>query len=219
MSRPPEVCGSNRSCTRSGSHIRRNARVGTEVLRVGAAPAGHVVLDQRSNTGQQRNRRRLELEGAVAGRGHLRRVADEAETGHVGARVHGVGGQTLQRFGSHTVQCGHRAHGGRHHVRGARSNLSAVEMMPVPRALVSSSSSPGLAPAFDQIVRREHFSRHRVAELDLGVLQGVPAEQRDAGLGELVEAAFEDRAQRSSGRHLSGNAAIASAVSGRPPMA
>ncbi len=34
---------------------------------------------------------------------------------------------------------------------GARSNLTAVEMIPVPRALVRKSSSPACAPAFDQM--------------------------------------------------------------------
>ena len=56
---------------------------------------------------------------------------------------------------------------------GARSNLSAVEMMPVPRALVRSSSSPACAPAFDQTARRQHLAGDGVAELDLGVLNGV----------------------------------------------
>ena len=41
-------------------------------------------------------------------------------------------------------------------------------------------------------MRRAHFTSHRVAELDFRVLDRVAAEERRAGLGEFVEASFED---------------------------
>ena len=78
----------------------------------------------------------------------------------------------------------------------------------------------GLRAAVGQHARGIDGAGHRVAELDLFVLHRVTAEQRHAGFAQLVEAASEDRADVRRGRDLIfGNPAMASAVSGRPPIA
>ena len=53
----------------------------------------------------------------------------------------------------------------------------------------------GHGPRIRQHARRMDLAGHRVAELDLRVLDRVSAEQRDAGLGQLVETAGEDPLQ------------------------
>ena len=68
--------------------------------------------------------------------------------------------------------------------------------MPVPSGLVRNSTSPGARAGVRQDARRVDRAGHRVAELDFGVLHGVAAEQRDAGLAQLVEAAAENVADR-----------------------
>ena len=75
-------------------------------------------------------------------------------------------------------------------------------------------------PAFVSMRRGVDEAGDRVAELDLGIAHAVAAEQHAAGLAQLVvrRRARWPRAH-SSGKSASGNAAIESAVSGRPPIA
>ena len=78
--------GRSRSCTSSGSRSVRHPGAAAEVLRVGPPAARHVPLDQRQDA-----RRAAEPPPTsnssvhAAGRGHLRRVADQTEAGDVGA--------------------------------------------------------------------------------------------------------------------------------------
>ena len=58
-----------------------------------------------------------------------------------------------------------------------------------------------------------------VAELHFGVAHRVAAEQRDAGFAQLVVAAEEDLLDRLGVEDLVGKAAMASAVTGVPPIA
>ena len=74
----------------------------------------------------------------------------------------------------------------------ARPNLIAVPTMPVPRGLVRIRSIAGLRAGVGENAFRIDGAGDRVAELDLAVLDGVAAEQRDAGLAQLVEAAAEN---------------------------
>ena len=91
-------------------------------------------------------------------------------------------------------------------------------MIPVPSGLVRISASPGRAPALASIARID-LAGDGVAELDLLVLHGVAAEQRHAGLAAAVEPAGERSAPSTSRSASLGKPAIASAVSGRPPIA
>ena len=75
---------------------------------------------------------------------------------------------------------------------GARPNLMAVPTMPVPMGLVRISTSPARAPAFVQMRSGCDGAGHGVAELDLAVAHGVPAEQHDAGAPQRVVSAPED---------------------------
>ena len=92
--------------------------------------------------------------------------------------------------------------------------------MPVPSGLVRIKRSPGLRAGVGQDAFRIDGARHGVAEFDLAILNRVAAEQRDAGFAQLVEAAAEDLRDVSvSQTVLAETPAMASAVSGRPPIA
>ena len=81
-------------------------------------------------------------------------------------------------------------------------------------------TSPARAPAFVSMRGGIDRAGHRVAELDLRIPHRVAAEQRDARLAQLVEAAEKDLRGSSRASSASfGKPAIASAVSGRPPIA
>ena len=147
-----------------------------------------------------------------------RAVADQPEAGDIGAGVDRIRRQSRSaslaaRF-SRTIDATAAATG----ASGARPALIAVAMMPVPSAFVSSSTSPGRAPALVQMRSRMNLAGHRVAELDLLVLNGVAAKQLTPALLQRVEAAGKDARHDRDVQSL-GNAAIASAVSGRPPIA
>ena len=204
-----------------GVDVRRNAGVGCQsaarwsARRPARCPRRAPGRQSSSGTAEASN-----LERAAAGGGHLRRMADEAEARDVGAGVHDAGRQRSAGprppRGSAWSSSAWRPPIAS---AGARSNLSAVEMIPVPSGFGQEELVAGLRAGVRPDRRREHLAGDGVAELDLGVLDGVAAEQRHAGLGELVEAALEDRREDRCGRRLSESAAIASAVSGRPPIA
>ena len=92
---------------------RRRSRRGSPAPKCSALvrpPPGHVARHERQRTRQQRHRRRLDRQRAAAGHGHLRRMADQAEAGDVGARVHRAGRQRAQRLAGGAVQRHHRLH-------------------------------------------------------------------------------------------------------------
>ena len=102
---------------------------------------------------------------------------------------------------------------------GARSNLIAVAITPVPIGLVRMSASPARAPALDQTRVGIDFAGDRVAELDFLVLHGVAAEERDPRLVERLQTAAKDLFQHGRIARPWETPAIASAVSGVPPIA
>ena len=65
--------------------------------------------------------------------------------------------------------------------------------MPVPRGLVRISAIARLRAGVGEDARRIDGAGDRIAKLDLAIADRVPAEQRDAGFAQLVEAAAEDR--------------------------
>ena len=100
---------------------------------------------------------------------------------------------------------------------GARPNFSAVAMIPVPSGLVRNSTSPGCAPAFARSDAGCDLAGHGVAELDLLILDGVAAEQRDARLAQRVEAAGKNLPRAPPRRHPSGSRrSRARSAAGRP---
>ena len=75
----------------------------------------------------------------------------------------------------------------------ALPRLIAVEITPVPIALVKMSRSPACAPLLARICLRMNGSGHRVAELDLFIANAVPADDGAVGL---------DHLRQSAGQHL-----------------
>ena len=161
-------------------------------------PPGTLPWTRARTPAQERNRRRLDLERALAGRSDLRRVADQAKTGNVGARVHGIGRQRLQRFARRAVQRRHGTDGSRNRLRRCAFELDGGRDDSGPERFCQKQLVAGLPAGIRPDLRREHFARHCVAELDLGVLHGVTAKQRHAGLRKLLQPAFEDGGQNRS---------------------
>ncbi len=194
--------GSYRRSTRSRRCRPPRGRA-AEMLPVGSPAARNVAPHERARAVDQRNRTGLDFERAAACRGHLGRMADQPEPGDVRARVH----DRRRRFSRTSAAARFSVVIDRTAASmaasGARPNFSAVAMTPVPIDLVSNSASPGTAPAIRQHARRIDLAGDRVAELDLRVLDRVSAEQRHAGLGQLVETAREDAAAGWRGRRLS----------------
>ena len=128
--------------------------------------------------------------------------------------------QRPHRLGRGAVQRAHRPHGfvGQRGVDAIELDRRADEARA--ERLGEEQHVAGARAGVRDHARRIDGAGHGVAELDFAILHGVAAEQRDAGFAQLVEPAAEDLADRRRARaRLSGNAAIASAVSGRPPIA
>ena len=153
----------------------------------------------------------------MARRRHLRRVADQSEARDVGARVHAV--DWRDRFGRGLVQRAHR----RHRViddavwRAAELDRGADDAGA--KRLGQDQPIARLRAGVREDACRIDSAGDRVAELDLVIVDRVSAEQRDAGFAQLVETAAKDRGDGFGVETIFGKAAMASAVSGRPPIA
>ena len=161
----------------------------------------------------------VDRQRAAARDSHLRRMPDQAEAGDVGARVHGPGGSVRaprrRRGSGASIDCTRR----RRPRRRRPIELQRRRDDPGAERLREKQHIARPAPAIRPDPRRMDLARDGIAELDLLVLDRVAAEQRDARFAELVETAGE-RSGRAPPRSASfGKAAIASAVSGRPPIA
>ena len=87
---------------------------------------------------------------------HFARVAEQAEAGDVGDRMNCVAPlwprlDFVERIGGVTIESGHGSNGSGDRFRGAFSFLIAVEITPVPRALVKINMSSVCTPTFFQI--------------------------------------------------------------------
>ncbi len=179
-SNPPEVCGSKSTCTSSGSRSAEIRAPAPKCCAFVRPPTWHVPQDQRPDARQQRNRRRFECSSVHAARDrHLRGMADQAEAGHIGARVHGTrSGSACSASAATRLSVVIERIAASIDVAGRALELQrGRRRSPVPSGLVRSSSSPGRAPAFDQILAGSHLAGDGVAEFDFGVLHGVAAEQ------------------------------------------
>ena len=147
-------------------------------------------------------------------------MADQAEPGDVGAGVHGAGRQRPQRLGCR---------------RGSASIIDAIAASTSAsrraaelergrddagaERLGQEQHVAGAGAGVGPDARRVDLAGDRVAELDLLVLDRVAAEQRDAGLAQLSRPPGEDLREDRAVERPSETPAIASAVSGRPPIA
>ena len=143
--------------------MRRSPTISTpaaEVRLIGCHPAADCSAPTRSSTpSKSGTRTRLDLDVTPLAAAISRRVADQAEAGDVGARVHGAGRQR-QRLGRSAVQRRiDRDRRARRAPAGARSNLMAVPTMPVPIGLVRISTSPGLRAGVRPDARRDRRRR------------------------------------------------------------
>ena len=138
-SRPPDVCGSSRSCTggihdgkRSGS-MRSNERwfAACNVL---ANPSS----SKTSAPGQRRHARRIDLDAEPGGGRHLGRVTQQSEPGHIGARTNTRIAQHLHR---RPVDCCMEPSASTHQSPRQRARMFAELRTPVPTGLVRINAS------------------------------------------------------------------------------
>ena len=174
-----------------------------------------------ARTPAKRGRRGVEFERHAARRRHLGRVADEPEPGDVGAGVHGAADSAAATSAAARFSVVIDATAASASAAGARPNLIAVPTMPVPSGLVRISTSPARAPALVEDALRDRRAGHRVAELDL---RGrAPCGRRAAPRRPRAACRSRRRKICADRRRASspscGKPAIASAVSGRPPIA
>ena len=104
-------------------------------------------------------------------------------------------------------------------LRVSTSCLAAVETIPTPSGLVSTSTSPGLAAGVGDDARGMDRPRHGHAVDGLVGLDGVTADDVDAGLLRLVGAAAQDVAEHRGLERPVGEAHEVERRNGLPPIA
>ena len=119
-------------------------------------------------------------------------MTGKPESGDVGARVHGVRRQLVNRVGRRAVQRAHRSHGfvGERRRRAiefdGRSDDAGAERLGEEQNVAGARAAVGENP------RGIDRSGDGVPEFDFLILHGVAAKQRDARFAQLVESAAKD---------------------------
>ena len=103
-----------------------DSKIRTKVLCVGPSTAWNIAIDdEREHVVEQRHAGRVNLDSDAARDGDLTGVTDEAESGHVSARMHDVARQSEQRFARGSIERPHRLNrGGDRAFRGATESFS-----------------------------------------------------------------------------------------------
>ena len=178
-------------------HASRGHVRGGEVAVARVAAGALAGRGDLARTGEQRQRLRLEDELHAAAVGHLVRVAEQPEAGHVGHRVradgaHEVRGSRAFRRRMDTIAPASASASGR--ARAWRRGRSG----PVPSGFVRKSSVARLRARLRPDRVRVHGADHREAELRLVVAHRVPAGEHGAGAAHGLGRGREDGRDRLS---------------------
>ena len=143
----PTSAGHTGAGRRRGSRPSADSTPPPKCSRLVRPPPGVFRSTRSSAPSSTRDPCHVEDDLAAARPGHLRRVADESESGDIGAGVDGADRQASQRL--RRTPCSiapSRRSPSAATAASTRANLIAVAITPVPSGLVSSRRSPGGRP-------------------------------------------------------------------------
>ena len=163
-----------------------------EMLEVAGQPARPIPLRELPHAGEERHGRGVDAQRHVACRRHFAGVADKPESRDVGAPVNMAGGQGAHRLGGGAIERRHRSHGGLHDGLGRAPGLDRGADDAGADGLGQEQDVAGFRAGVREHAGRIDLAGDGVAELHFVVAHGVAAEQRHAGLAQLVEPAGED---------------------------